>query len=177
MLWLTCVNTPVLACLSVNETHIYTSYIKRWQVDETLGIMAYEKTGWAKGQTQWNWHWTERGRISAHLKFFDSSHPCASLVGTDCCQGLHFSPSRIVWESLDGTPEVVVSVVWFVFSVTHWRVVLQTHCIGLLRVRILGAHFSVLALISPAHFIFLVTHDYSCSVFYVAKTCRAVTRF
>lgn len=64
--------------------------------------------------------WTVHWRV-AHLKFFYSSNPRASLVGADSCQGLHFSPSRIVWESLDGKAEIVVSVVWFVSSVTHRR--------------------------------------------------------
>lgn len=99
-------------------------------------------------------HRIVRRHISTHLKFFDSSHPCASLIGTDRCQGFHFSPSRIVWESLDGKQRLL-SVLCPVFSVTHCWLVLQTHCIGLHR-----AHFSVLPLISPAHFILLMTDDF-----------------
>lgn len=72
-----------------------------------------------------------------HLKFFDRSRPCASFIGTHSRQGLHFSPSCIVWESLDGNMEVVVSVVWFESSVTVHSVVLRALCISLLMARML----------------------------------------
>ena len=79
-----------------------------------------------------------------HLKFFDSSRPCASLIGTDSRQGLHFSPSCIVRESLHGEKKVVVSCgLVCVYSYSVNGIVFQR--INLLRIRILGAYFSLLS--------------------------------
>lgn len=87
------------------NTHHSTVPVRGWQSKLTL---------WPRSNL--NGHLTGRECsfpsllcICVHLKFFDSSRPRAPFIGTDGCQGLHFSPSCIVRESLHGEAEVVVS--------------------------------------------------------------------
>lgn len=89
--------------------------------------------------------------VSMHLKFFDSSRPRASFIGTDSCQGLHFSPSCIVRESLRGEAEVIASrdlVSVFSYSVKARVTNTPRH---FTEDQIPEAHFSLLAPVSPAH--------------------------
>lgn len=112
-------------------------------------------------QSTLNGHLTIRGWlcISVHLKLFDSSCPRASFIGTDSCQGLHFSPSCIVRESLHReTEDVVLCQLWS-------GLCLQLQCEGSCYKHSASARFSLLDPVSPAHMVILGTRDCSCSIY------------